>query len=794
MRVFLHGQVMPRISEVNMLRIAFLWSSVMSLVWMSTVWTSMVRADDGSSIDFEQQIRPILNTHCASCHGGVKKTSGFSVISRESMLAPTDSGQPAVVPGDDGCELVRRITADDAAERMPPEGHDALTEQQSKLLKQWIVDGAAWPGHWSYQPIPMLPNIQEFDGQHPVDWFVRRQLNSAGVQPSAPADRITLIRRISLDLTGLLPNPEDVAAFVSDESPNAVSTLASRYLASPHFGERWGRHWLDEARFADSEGYEKDSVKNDAYQFRDWVINAINDDMPFDDFTRKQLAGDLLPDATAADLIATKFHLQTQFNLEGGVDSEEDRTKRIIDRVGTVGAVWMGASVACCQCHDHPYDSFQQTDFYRLYAFFNNMDFRADYLLEEPDHAEKSREERKKKWDELASLLAKQLTDKNYSNQTQSRLSTLRTFDNSKQFTRYMYERQEDRRTTWVFARGDFQRPMTEAGEITADVPSVLGRVGQRGDTPDRLDLANWLVSSENALTARVTVNKIWMHLFGQPLAEQPQEFGSRGSRASHPELLDYLARWFVDESGWSRKKLIHFLVTSHTYQQSSFGRPELRETDPDNRLLARQNRFRVEAEIVRDISLQAAALLSEKVGGPSVFPPLPAIITQQTYAGSFKYKASTGPDRYRRGLYTFFRRTAIDPNLSTFDCPDSSMTRAERDRSNNPLQALATMHNEVFHEAAQGFAQRILQLPGGDAERLDQTYRIALGRPAVEQELTVLVGLLTASRDWYADHEADAVKLIGPHSAADVSPSENAAWIATLRVILNLDEFLTRS
>ncbi|MEQ9406242.1 MAG: PSD1 and planctomycete cytochrome C domain-containing protein [Fuerstiella sp.] len=771
------------------------------LLTLCVTGLTMSQLSAADSIDFDRDIRPILNDHCAGCHGGVKKNGGFSVISRELMLSNTDSGQPAIVPHDaDASLLMQRITSRDPSERMPPEGHDGLTPAQIERLRTWIQSGAAWPSHWAYQPIAPLPDTAAFEGRHPIDWFVQRKLQQHDIRPAEPADPVTLVRRLSLDLTGLLPAPETMAPLHEAAAPftpdsAAYAALVDGFLAMPQFGERWARHWLDEARYADSEGYEKDSVKSDAYRFRDWVIRAINADMPFDDFTRRQLAGDLLPDATDDDLIATKFHLQTQFNLEGGVDSEEDRTKRVIDRVGTLGSVWMGASVACCQCHDHPYDSFRHEDFYRLYAFFNNADFAADFLGEEPSDAEKKRAERTKKWQELTSLLEKQRTDKNLSDNTQSKLSQLRGYDNSAGFTRFLRERTESRRRTYVFTRGDFLRPMIDAGEILPDTPGVLGSIQPRGNRADRLDLANWLVSPDNPLTARVTVNKVWMHLFGQPLAEQPQEFGSRGAAPTHPELLDYLARWFMDEAGWSRKKLIRFIVTSATYQQSARNRLELVSVDPDNHWLARQNRFRVEAEIVRDISLQAAGLLSHRIGGPSVFPPLPDIVAQQTYAGSNRYKASTGENRYRRGLYTFFRRTAIDPNLTTFDCPDSSLTMAQRDRSNNPLQALATLHNEVFHEAAQHFARRLLTAgASSDKDVLQQAFLITVGRRAADAELQPLQQLLTASRTYFSAHPDDAVQTIGQHAADGVAAEENAAWVSVTRVLLNTDEFLTRS
>ncbi len=756
-------------------------------------------SESEKQIVFQRDIQPILNEHCAACHGGVKREGGFSVVSRELLLSETDSGDPALVPGrPDESGLLLRVASTDADERMPPE-KPPLPPESIARLRRWIEMGAPWPKHWSYAPI-RKPEIPAGEKRHPVDFFVQRRLSEHHVEPAPPADRRTLIRRLSLDLTGLLPTPEEIDQFLNDKSADAYEQLVDRLLASPHFGERWARHWLDEARYADSEGYEKDSPKKDAYHYRDWVIRAINEDMPFDEFTIRQIAGDLLPDATNDDLIATKFHLQAQYNLEGGVDAEEDRTKRVIDRLNTVGTVWLGTTIGCCQCHNHPYDPFDMSDFYAMYAFFNNMEMAADFLKDEPKDAQQRREERAKKWKEMSQLLADQVHDKNLNTRTQAKLTQLRNFDNSKQFIRYLRERPGERRKTYAFRRGDFLQPLVEAGEVEPDVPGILPPLKPRGERADRLDLARWLVSPENPLTARVTVNKVWMHLLGEPLAAQVGDFGSRGAEPTHPRLLDWLAHWFIHDAKWSRKELIRLIVTSHTYRQSSVVRPELIDRDPNNHWLARQNRVRLEAEIIRDIALQASGLLHHKVGGPSVYPPLPKIVAQQTYAGGGKYNVSKGPDRYRRGLYTFFRRTAIDPNLATFDCPDSSMSRAQRDRSNNPLQALALLQNEVFHEAAQGFAARLLQeVPGSaeetrDRQRLERGFLIALGRPMDEFEYRQLAQLLSEARDYYRQHEEDAAAVAGNTQVEKVGKPEQAAWVATVRSILNLDEFITRN
>jgi len=759
-----------------------------------------VGAAEAGKVDFRSDVHPIL-MKCVACHGGVKKNAGLSVLGRNFLLEPTEYGEPVIVVGDAAASsLFDRLLSDDPEERMPPE--EPLDSHEIETLRAWIDQGLQWPAHWSYESLnpenwsgntdsEVKPNLS-------VDFFVSRQLQERGIAPSEPADRRTLIRRLSLDLTGLLPTALETDAFVNDQQSDAYAKLVERLLASPHYGERWARHWLDEARYADSEGYEKDSPKNDSYRFRDWVIQSLNEDMPFDKFTIAQIAGDLLPDRTDEDLIATKFHLQTQFNLEGGVDAEEDRTKRVIDRVSTVGTVWLAATIGCCQCHDHPYDPISQGDFYAMYAFFDNMDYKADFFGNEPEDAEARRKERAEKMAELDANLLKQVSDKNLSATVQNKLTNLRRLDNEKGFVRYLEERTENRRTTYKFSRGNFMDLMKDDGPMLPDTPSVLPPIKKRGEVPDRLDLAHWLVDTDNPLVARVTVNKVWMHLFGQPLAMNVIDYGSKGEAATHAELLDWLAHWFMHEGGWSRKALVQLIVNSDTYRQSSATRPELVEIDPENRLLARQNRFRVEAEILRDIALQTSGMLSRKTGGPSVFPPLPAIVAQQTYANSFKYKASEGEDRYRRGLYTFFRRTAIDPNLATFDCPDSSMTKPQRDKSNNATQALALLHNEVFHEAAQGFAKRLLELSlaGGlpDSERIRQGYRMALGRAPADEEIALLEDLIDEARGYYRENPGEASKLLGSHQVPDIDPAENAAWIATTRVLLNLDEFVTRN
>lgn len=766
-------------------------------------------------VDFPRQIQPLLLEHCAECHGGVKKKGGLSFLNRNSAFSKAKSGDFAIVEGKPSkSELIHRIQSSDEDERMPPK--EDLSKEEIALFKQWIQEGAKWPQQWSLETLkkPATPTVKNQKWtKNAVDHFILSRLESEKINPSPEANRPTLIRRLTLDLIGLLPSPEEVQLFSEDQSPDAYQKVVDRLLKSQHFGERWARHWLDEARYADSSGYEKDSARADAYRWRDWVINAINADMPFDQFTIKQIAGDLLPNASRQDRLATAFHLMTQFNLEGGVDAEEDRTKRVIDRINTIGSVWLGASVGCTQCHDHPYDAYTQKDFYQLYAFFDNADFDAIYIDKFPNDAEQKIIERHEEWKNAKDLLDRQVTDKNLATELQKALTKLRSNDNTRGITRVLIERKDKRRDTYLFTRGNFLTPNKKLGKLqpatSATWPDLKARprfetlskdqkkkkVKAKTLPPDRLDLANWIVRADHPMTSRVTVNKIWQHLFGNALSTQPQDFGAAGEAPSHTELLDWLAHYFINDANWSRKKIIREIVMSATYRQSSGYRDDLADTDPANRLLARQNRFRVEAEIIRDLYLQAAGLLSSKVGGPSVFPPIPADVAALSYANKFKWKVSKGEDLYRRGMYTFYKRTAPDPNLVLFDCPDAAVSNQLRTSSNTPLQALATLQNEVFFGGAKEMARKLVNEKFSDEEgRLRSAFLTTMGRPVSETETEILLQLLNESRDWYKANPKSAIELIGDSKTKNVSPEQLAAWIATARIILNTDEFITRS
>ena len=722
---------------------------VVMLICVTGTEAGAAAGPEAVAIDFTRDIQPLFAKHCLLCHGPDAAQGGLRLHTQAAAAALLESGSHGIVPGDPAAsEVLARVTSRDPLLQMPPEG-DRLTPAETDLLEAWIAQGAAWETHWAYRPltVPAAPTVHhEQAAATNIDRFVVAKLEAKGLTPSSEADRTTLMRRLSYDLIGLPPKPAEVDAFVADDRADAYERLVDRLLASPHFGERWGRHWLDKARYADSDGYEKDNHRPDAWRYRDWVIDAINSDMPFDQFTIEQLAGDLLPEATPSQQLATAFHRQTLTNTEGGVDREQFRVAAVMDRTETLGTVWLGLSVGCARCHTHKYDQITQQEYYELYAFFNNAD-EADATL--PDA------------DETISV-------------------------------RVVRERTDERRATHILRRGEFKQPLerVETGTL-ATLPPLTPRDENAG--PDRLDLALWLVSGANPLVPRVAVNHLWKHLFGEGLVPTMNDFGVRGDRPSHPALLDYLATRLI-ASGWSRKALIKEIVMSSTYRQSSQHRGDLVEIDPTNRLLARQNRFRVEAEIIRDISLAASGLLSPTLGGASVFPPIPEGVTDLTYNSSFKWKISDGEDRYRRGLYTYFKRTAPHPNLITFDCPDSNVTNVDRDRSNTPIAALVTLNNATFVEAAQALAQLVLAVPeASDTERLTHALRRCVARRPTDDELHDFASLLATSRAWYAEQPEQAKELVGERPAPEAGLAENAAWISVVRIMLNLDEFLTR-
>jgi hypothetical protein len=830
--------------------------------------------------DFAKDIAPIFEKRCLACHGAAVQTSGLRLDRREEALAGGYSGK-AILPGDpDGSKLIRLVSGA-AKVVMPPIG-PRLTAAEVAVLRAWITQGAEWPAHFSFgggkvenpehwafvaPKAAQPPTVKQGAWvRNPIDRFVLARLERENIAPSSETPPRTLVRRIFLDLVGLPPAPQDYAAFQADESANAYERLVDRLLRSPHFGEKWARSWLDLARYADSDGYETDQLRPYAWRWRQWVIDALNSNLPYDQFTIDQIAGDLLPNATLEQKIATGFHRNTLSNREGGADLEEYRVEQVVDRVATMSAAWMGLTAGCARCHDHKYDPITQKEFYQLYAIFNGADEInipapadgewGDYLRRWPDYLKKRKElvgnlettlaadmeewerrvleaerhpGRDHYWDRQFELLGlvwegnkgggqleglyilrtprEQRTERQqrrlfdyflrYADRVNpERFKALKVRETVKQLEELaksappltlapvMFENPRPK-PNYIHVRGDFR---SRGIDVQPGTPAVLPPAPAK---LDRLDFARWLVNRDHPLTARVAVNRIWQELFGVGLVATPDDFGTQGERPTHPELLDWLAVRFMD-SGWDVKEMIKLIVTSATYRQSSYVRPDLRERDPQNRLLARQSRFRLPAELVRDNGLAVSGLLSRKVGGPSVRPPQPEAVAKEALEAA--WVPSEGADRYRRGIYTWLQRTAPFAQFVTFDAPDPTRSCARRERSNTPLQALTLLNDPVFVEMAHALAERLLreQPDASPEQRIDYAYRLCLNRPAKPAEVERLRKYLNDQRSQF-EKERDSAASFFPWRMESVSADETAAWAGLSSILLNLDAFVTR-
>jgi mono/diheme cytochrome c family protein len=999
---------------------------------------------EAADVDYQTQIKPILAEHCCRCHGPEEQNSELR-LDTAALALRGGLGGAAVVPHKSRESLLlKAISGTGDVTRMPPEGDgEPLSAKQIELIKTWIDQGAKAPAdevarpatakkpantHWAFQPVQRVKPPAVKDESWPkneIDRFILARLEQEGISPSAEADRATLIRRLSFDLLGLPPSSEEVEQFANDTSPDAYERLVDRLLASPHFGERWGRHWLDLARYADSNGFTIDGPRQ-IWKYRDWVIGAMNRDLPFDQFTIQQIAGDMLEKPSIDQLVATGFHRNTLINQEGGTDKEQFRVESVVDRVNTTGAVFLGLTLGCAQCHTHKYDPISHKEYYQFYAFLNNadepslpvptpeqikqrkklqadlakaeaalkqFDGQADQRLDalqkrlsampldvtwqpldpeadpvsdggatleelddksllaggkiptsdrytvtlalplqgaaairlealthdslpkkgpglagngnfvltdiavhrrtlaEPDTlhpvklvaatADHSQpkfavedaidgDPEKSGWainnakgsmnvdrtavfvfdkplgaadirltvtlthahpshynlgrfrisatsappevlmlaDDIREILATP-ADKRTKEQNealavelgrnepqriplQAKVSEVRkrleAHDKSVATTMIMRERAQPRET-FVQIRGDFLRP---GAKVEPDVLAVLPPLPEEIEKPTRLDLARWLVDPQNPLTPRVTVNRFWQKYFGTGLVETENDFGTQGTPPTHPELLDWLAREFVDR-GWSMKAMHRLIVTSATYRQSSRTRSDLESVDPRNKLLARQSRLRLEAETIRDAALAASGLLSRKIGGPSVFPPQPEGIYRFTQTDK-KWQPSQGEDRYRRGMYTYFWRSSPHPFLMTFDAPGANVTCTRRVHSNTPLQALTLANDQGFVELAQGLAERLLGYDAdNDSSRLQYAFECCLAREATKSELATLAGYLENQRQSFTADPSAAKSVAPTKRPAEIGDAEAAAWTSVARVLLNLDEFITR-
>jgi hypothetical protein len=843
----------------------------------STIDVSKLPPPANRQIDFARDIQPLFQSHCWKCHGAAKHESGLSLHTHDAAFAGGDSGKEFEPGKSAESRLIHYVSGLDSDTLMPPDGEgERLSAEQVGLLRAWIDQGAKWPKQadavaataaipWSYKR-PVRPTLPVINGsgkfahwpRNEIDRFVLARLGREKLSPSPEEDRPRLIRRVSLDLIGLPPTPEEVDAFVADTRPDAYERVVDRLLESPHYGERWARPWLDLARYADTDGYEKDPRRS-MWPYRDWVIDALNQNMPFDRFTIEQLAGDLLPGATLEDRIATGFHRNTMTNTEGGVDPEEYRVYAIIDRVNTTATVWLGTTLGCCQCHSHKYDPLKQKEYYEFMAFFNNTadsgsspapELEVPSPAEKTDRAELARLEQaiSTPTTELASgqaeferatlsplpvwlastvAAARDLEGVHQKdgraafyrsiapelNPARNRIAALRKKIAAERVTTLVMQELPAPRKTHVFVGGSFLNP---GEEVEPGVPAAIGSISARGlahfsmpgekNVPvplparplsahlTRLDLARWLVGPGNPLAARVTINRMWAAHFGTGIVATVEDFGTKGDPPSHPELLDWLATEFV-RRGWDMKAMHRLIVTSATYRQSPRVSPELFARDPQNRLLARGPRVRLEAEMVRDQALAVSGLLSPKIGGPSVMPPMPDGIWNSPYSGD-RWSTSNGEDRYRRGLYTFWKRTSPYPSFMSFDAPSREVCTVRRPRTNTPLQALTVLNDPVYIEAAQALAARMAKISNDPAAEATYGFRLTLARRPTSAELDRLLSLYRAEVERFAKDPKAAREMAGSAATASsaASSAELAAWTVVANVLLNLDETLNMS
>lgn len=782
------------------------------------VLTTLGAAD--RPVSFSLQIRPLLSEKCFSCHGpDAAHREAKLRLDDETSAKAERKGGAAIVPGNPkASQAWQRIITSDTDDVMPPtKTHRLLSADQKDLIRRWIAEGAVWGRHWAFEPLmpvdPALPT-----GPGAIDVLVATTHAAHGLAFAPEADPRILARRLALDLVGLPPTPERADAFAAAFASNADSAVASyvdELLATPGYGEHWARMWLDLARYADTKGYEKD-LGREMWLYRDWVINALNADMPYDRFSIEQLAGDLLPNATNEQMTATAFHRNTMTNDEGGTDNEEFRIAAVKDRVDTTGQVWLGLSVGCAKCHSHKYDPISHEDYYRLFAVFNQTadtdayDDAPALVLPTPEQAHRLKELEAAANAGKAAVEELRKADPNAVRKdgpapedspaiaaakkswiaARDQLSAHRASIPSVLVMRELAG--DKRRTTRVHQRGNFLMPGVD---VTAAVLPLPGLPPLDG-TPDRLALARWLVSPANPLTPRVMANRVWARLFGTGLVETEEDFGALGSLPSHPVLLDWLAHRYRDDLSWSLKRLLRTIVLSRTYRQSAVFDALRQDRDPANRWLSRGARLRLTAEQVRDQALAVGGLLSAKIGGRSVMPPQPDGLWRSTYNAT-SWVTSAGEDRYRRGIYTYLKRTTPYPSLITFDAGSREICQVRRIHTDTPLQALVTLNDPVYLEAAAALAGRMLATTGNESARAERGLRLVLIRAVRPDEIAAVVVAWKQASMAFASSPDDARRLLSSAQASALpttTPADHAAWLIAASVIINLDECVTRN
>lgn len=734
-------------------------------------------------VDFNFHVKPILSDRCFKCHGPDEKVreGGFALHDKALAFAALGEQQDryAIVPGDpESSTLVHRIYAEDLNERMPPpESNLALTEYEKAILKKWVEQGAEWKEHWAFIP-PVKPEIPKVSHtawpSNEIDYFILAKLEALNLSPSGKETKEKLIRRVSFDLTGLPPSLEEISDFVNDDSPDAFEKVVGRLLASGAYGERMALEWMDLARYADTHGYQ-DDFERIMWPWRDWAIHAFNRNMPYDEFVSWQLAGDLLPDASLEQVIATGFNRNHKITAEGGVIDEEYRTEYVADRAQTFATAFLGLTLECARCHDHKYDPISQKDYYSLFSFFNNIPEKG--LMPNPTVIPEP----------YITLTQKQIEET---------VSFINNLDSMPAIPLMVMKEMDTPRKTFVLQRGQYDRPGEEVQPAT---PRSILPMGEKR-RKDRLGLAEWLFDENNPLTARVAVNRLWQQLFGSGIVATSFDFGNQGALPTHPELLDFLAIKYREE-GWDTKAMLKYIVLSSTYQQSAAVSEELLEADPDNRWLARAPRRRLKAEMIRDQALKLSGLLNETVGGPSVKPYQPPGIWEETTGGgggsTAKYVQDTGDKLYRKSLYTFWKRTVPPPGMTAFDAPSRDLCTVKRQETNTPLQALVLLNDPQAVEAARMMAHQAIDRAGEKvSERIAYLFRLATSRAPEQNELDILVQYFEEERLRFAERpeRAELYLRVGEYTLqTKMEPAELAAYAVVANAILNLDEAVTR-
>ena len=781
------------------------------------------------TVSFSRDIRPILSDRCFQCHGPNEEARQAELrldIDDEKEGPFRDrNGRRVIQPKDPlSSELWYRLTTDDESERMPPSDSHlrTLTVSEKALVRSWILQGAQYDDFWAFVP-PLAatpPDVEDPQWQSPIDRFVLARLNEKNLRPQSGADRRTLIRRVTFDLTGLPPGTDDIRRFANNSSPQAWEILVDRLLAAPSYGEHMAKYWLDLVRFADTNGIHHDHYR-ETTPYRDWVIRAFNNNLRFDDFITYQIAGDLYEESTIDQQIASGFNRLHLVIDRGTALPEESYTRNVVDRVSAFGTAFLGLTLGCAACHDHKYDPLSQREFYQLFAFFNNIDTEPEtpgrnshhpvILLPTSEQGERLRQIENgieftgAKIKELTDVLSKLSSDDSVRKSDveillkskKERLEILKKELDAVERTvavSLVSKERTDIRPAYLLIRGAYDRP---GEQVERNTPGFLPGLNAAGSTVTRMDLSHWLTQEQHPLTARVAVNRFWQQFFGVGLVKTSEDFGAQGEYPSHPELLDYLAVRFV-ESGWNVKELVRSIVLSQTYRQSSRAPASAFREDPENRLLARGSRFRLDSEMIRDQILSVSGLLNESMYGRSVKPPQPpnlwksvSMVSSSTYA----FEADAGDNIYRRSLYSFWKRAMPPPQMTIFDAPTRESCIARRERTNTPLQALVLMNESQYFAAAENLVHRILV-----REQRDDQLRLAFAFESVTSHLpgtTELMSLrngLTAFRAAYRDDlESARAMTTDTKQASDAERVEIAAWTMLINSLFSLDAVKTR-